>query len=440
MEGRPPGLLRPGAREARLLTPAAERLSRQELLADVHRALGASTAGDDGLRIGLEAELIPVAVGTGERVGVDPSPTCALGTRVLLERAAERAGGVVEAGPHGVPRALLPGVGTVSFEPGGQLELSTEPFRSVDAVLAAVELTLRPLDRDATDAGIVLLARGMDPERDASDVPFVVSSDRHRRQRAHYDRIGPWGRRMMVLSAALHLNLDVGGRAVRRWWTANRLAPLLTALFANAPGDGGPAGPVRSLRAEQWRNLDASRTGLFGEADDAGNEYVSFALGAADFLGTEEGEEARPFRAAWEDGADLRRWRAHLTTLFPEVRPRGYLELRSVDALRPAWYAVPLVLAVGLLYEPRALLLADEALPPVSADLLTRAGREGVRCEELRCAALDVFDLGLEGARALGAGVVGGAALACAEEFRRRFPTQGRDPGDEPPGLGLFEV
>ena len=414
---------------------------RAELLADVTRALGASRGGDEGLRIGLEAELIPVSAATGRRVGAEPAGPEGLGTRVLLERAAERSGGSMKVGPYGVPHARLPGIGILSFEPGGQLELSTEPFYALDPLVAAVERALRPLVRDAEETGIALVSRGMDTGRDVRDVPFVVASERHRRQRAHYDRVGPWGGRMMVLSAALHLNVDLGGRAVRRWWAANRLAPLLTALFASSPGEAPEGGhAVRSLRAEQWRMLDPSRTGLFGQTDDAGRDYLNFALGAADFLGTEEGTGARPFRAAWEEGADLRRWRAHLTTLFPEVRPRGYLELRSVDAVRPAWYAVPLALAVGLLYEPVTLAQAAEALPHADADLLARAGREGVRAEDVRCAALGALDLGLAGARALGPGVVGGAILERVEEFRRRFTAQGRDPGDEPPGLDLFEL
>jgi len=246
---------------------------------------------------------------------------------------------------------------------------------------------------------------------------------------------------MMVLSAALHLNLDVGGRPVRRWWVANRMAPLLTALFANSPGPAGPGeGEARSTRAEHWRRLDPSRTGLFGAEDDARGRYLAFALGALDSLGTEEGGEVRPFRAAWEQGADLARWRAHLTTLFPEVRPRGYMELRSVDALRPAWYAVPLVLAVGLLYEPGGLTHAEEILPLADVGLLARAGRQGVRDPALRDAALQAFDVALSGARALGPRIVGGRSLERAEEFRTRFVAQWHDPGDEPEGSDLFDV
>jgi len=442
VEGGPTGLLRSGSgSEARRLTTATPALRRAELLADVTRALGASVGGEEGLRIGLEAELIPVAREDGGRVGVDPSEPGRPSTRMLLERSVARHRGTIEDGPYGAPRARIPGVGTFSFEPGGQLELSTEAFYSVDELVGAVERTLRPLARDAEELGIELLTRGMDARNAVEDVPLVVTSQRHRRLRAHYDSIGPWGARMMVLSAALHLNLDLGGRPVRRWWVANRMVPLLTALFANSPGatDSGES-EARSSRAEQWRRLDPSRTGLFGADDDARGRYLAFAMGALDFLGTPVGEAARPFRAAWEAGADRSRWRAHLTTLFPEVRPRGYMEIRSVDALRPAWYAVPLVLAVGLLYDPRGLAQAEEILPPADLALLAHAGRQGVRDPALRDAALEAFDVALSGARDLGRKVVGAASLECAEEFRRRFVAQRRDPGDEPEGLDLFEV
>jgi glutamate--cysteine ligase len=406
----------------------------------VTRALGASVAGEDGLRIGLEAELIPVAVDGGARVGVD-APLGQPATRPLLQRAVARHRGTIEDGPYGVPRVRIPGVGVFSFEPGGQLELSTEAFYSVDDLIAAVERILRPLARDAEEMGIALLTRGMDARNQVDDVPFVVTSQRHRRLRAHYDRIGPWGARMMVLSAALHVNLDLGGRPVRRWWVANRMAAVLTALFANSPGPTDPGEEeARSTRAEQWRRLDPSRTGLFGADDDARGRYLAFALGALDFLGTPEGEAVRPFRAAWEEGADLSRWRAHLSTLFPEVRPRGYMEIRSVDALRPAWYSVPLVLAVGLLYDPSGLARAEEVLPPADLTLLARAGRQGVRDTALRDAALEAFDVALSGARDLGPRMVGGQSLERAEEFRRRFVAQRRDPGDEPEGVDLFEV
>lgn len=404
------------------------------------RALCASRGGERLLRVGLEAELIPIASESGHRVAPDATPSGAPGLLPVIRRAVERAGGSLDADTPSGPRAHIPNVGMLTFEPGGQLELATAPFSSVDELTRAARSVLEPLARDAEESGITLLARGMDAAHRASDVPLVVASERYRKQRAHYDRIGPWGADMMVLSAGLHVNVDLGGRPVRRWWLANRLAPVLTALFANSPAPAGPDAPARrSNRAEQWRHLDPARTGLFGEDEDAPGTYLTFALEAPDFLGGPEGVPAAPFREAWVAGADLERWRRHLTTLFPEVRPRRYLELRSVDAQRPAWYAVPLVVVTGLLNDPRSLARAEQILPPADEDLLLLAGRQGVRDPELRALALHVLDLGISAARELGAEIVGAESIETAEEFRRRFTAAGLDPGDEPDGLPLFE-
>ena len=245
---------------------------------------------------------------------------------------------------------------------------------------------------------------------------------------------------MMVLSAALHVNVDLGGRAVRRWWVSNRMAPLLTALCANAPRELDDGSTVRSWRAEQWRHLDPTRTGLFGDEVDPAGEYLAFALDALDFLGAEEGRDAQPFRTSWDAGADLDAWRRHLSTLFPEVRPRGYLELRSVDALRPAWYAVPLVLAAGILYDPLALGEAQELLPEVDPDLLLRAGRAGLADAQVAEHATALFDLALAGAERLGGTAVGEASLEAAQAYRERFVAKRLDPGSEPDGLNPFVI
>lgn len=408
------------------------RLSRQQLLADVTAALGATRGGERGLRMGLEVEFIPVRADSRRRVGLEPDPDGAAGLLGVVERALRLHGGHMELGPGGAPRARFPGRGVLAFEPGGQVEVATDAFASVDGVVAAARAVLQPLFAEACEAGIDLVARGMDPHNQVADVPLLITSDRYRKQRAHYDRLGPWGADMMLLSAGLHVNLDLGGRPVRRWWTANRLAPILTALFANSPCEDGVAGPAcRSRRAEQWRHLDPSRTGTFDAVDDAPGAYLAFALAAHDFLGTENGDPAAPFRTGWENGADQERWRGHLTTLFPEVRPRGYLELRSPDTIRPAWLPVPLVVCFVLLYEPWAMCRAEEILPPVDAALLLEAGRAGVRDDRIRNLALDILDVAIEGARRLGPGRVGPTSLECVEEFRNRFTARGRDPGDE---------
>lgn len=409
-------------------------------LTDEIRGRMCASVGDVGrLTVGVEIEVIPVHGDDGRRVLLEDEAGAPGGIR-LLRTAGEGRGWRSEATAYGTPRFVVPRVGWITFEPGGQLELSTAPFASVDALSGAVEDTLRAIHAAAERLGIVLVARGIDPVNDADHAPLLVTSERFRKQAAHYAMLGPWGRRMMRQSAAIHVNLDLGGRPLRRWSVANRLAPALTALFANSPRYAGAETGCRSFRAEQWRHLDPSRTGTIDEDRDPVSAYTRFALGALDFLGPPEGIPARPFRDRWCDGAGLDAWRDHLSTLFPEVRPRGYLEVRTVDALRPAWIPVPVLILCGILYDGAALEEAERLLPPATPEALRAAGRQGSAHPRLGALARDVFDLGVEGARRLGTEVVGGALLELAGAYRERFVARGEDPGHEADPADPFAV
>lgn len=401
--------------------------------------MSATVGGEGRLAIGAEVELIPVRSGTYRRVALEDGPE-GPGLLGILRRAGEGIGWDFQCTPQGLARVTVPGAGWITFEPGGQLELSTAPFASVDDVTGVIERILRPVYRRSEDAGVLLVTRGIDPFNAAEDTELLVPSERYRRQSAHYDTIGPWGRRMMRQSAAIHVNLDLGGRPVRRWSVGNRAAPYVTALFANSPRYAGHDAGVRSMRAEQWRHLDPSRTGVFPDARDPVSLYTAFALDAANFIGAAEGMPAPSFRASWAAGATLEEWRAHLSTLFPEVRPRGYLELRSVDSLRPAWAPVPCLILAGLLYDGTALEAAHDALPEASSDTLVAAGRTGLSEPSIRNTATAVYDIGLSGARRLGPDFASGSLLERAEEFRSRFAALGLDPGHEPEGTDPFAL
>jgi len=416
-------------------TPVAERATHQELLDVVRDALMATGGGDRRLRMGMEMEFIPLPADGGTRIPLEDEAGGPSGTK-LLRRAAEGTGWIEEVSRHGVPQFRALGTGLISFEPGGQLELSTDTFDAVDPLVAASRGVLQTLHSAAGEMGIDLVARGMDPFNAAEDASLFITADRYHKQEAHYASIGPWGRRMMLQTAAIHVNLDLGGRPVRRWWAANKMAPYLIAIFANSPMREGRDTGYRSNRAEQWRHLDPSRTGAFAESEDPVSDYATFALEAHDFLNTAEGTPASAYRQTWEDGSGVREWQAHLTTLFPEVRPRGYLELRSIDALPPWWIAVPLVICVGVLYSPRALSAAAELFAEPTPDRLLAAGREGLGDPDIRQKASDFFDVALEGASQLGEEVVGGAALEEARAFRDRFVRAGEDPGHESHGGG----
>jgi len=234
------------------------------------------------------------------------------------------------------------------------------------------------------EVGIELLARGVDPATPTRAATMIATGERYLRQLAHYDRTDSAGRAMMLQTAGIHLNVDAGGDPVAAWSVANTLAPLLVAMFANSPARAADVRPHRSHRAAIWRALDPSRTAVFAPAADPVPAYLAFALDAASFLLGEPGEPPRPFAEWMTRGATQRDFAQHLTTLFPEVRPRGtYLELRSVDALPVRWAILPMAVAWTAMHHATLRTAVLRELPPPSAERLSRAGRYGLADDAL---------------------------------------------------------
>jgi glutamate--cysteine ligase len=335
-------------------------------------------------------------------------------------------------GGHGLPR-WSDGQGAVlSYEPGGQLEYASPPSERVDRLLDRTEATLRSLTAALEAGGIEVVARGMDPWTPPDQAVLHLPGERYLRQGAHYDRVGPWGRRMMRQSAALHLNVDPAGVGWEAWHLGNALAPILVATFANSSRLAGEDSGWRSARSAQWRRLDPARTGVFGHDDDPPVAYAQRALAAPAFLLGPSEEPARPFRQWLDEGrVGTGEWRDHLTTFFPEVRARGYLEVRGVDALPLRWVGVPLLLLTGLLRHPTSRRCALELLPPASEAALERAGRAGLGDPEVARLAVETLEMGIAGLRELGSGAVAPRWVDRVEAFADRFTRRGRDPGHD---------
>jgi len=144
------------------------------------------------------------------------------------------------------------------------------------------------------------------------------------------------------------------------------------------------------------------------------------------------GGEPRSF-GDWLNLADptLDEWHEHLSTLFPEVRPRGHFEVRSADAVAPEWYAAPLVLLAGILYHPATLRAADDLLGTPDPELLDRSSRDGLHDESIARTAADLFQLALSGGRRLGSGYFHPAELEEAAAFFEQYTRRGRSLADE---------
>jgi glutamate--cysteine ligase len=211
----------------------------------------------------------------------------------------------------------------------------------------------------------------------------------------YFAGVGPSGARMMRQTASLQLCIG-GVDPAARWRVANALAPWLVATFANSARYAGSNTGCASYRAETWRNVDPRRTGVF-EGREPLREYAAFALAAPAFLVGAGGTPALPFAALGDDEASDAALAAHLTTLFPEVRPRGYLELRSIDSVDAAHHAAAMVFAAGILCDDIASAAAMEVVGEPSPSLLRTAGRSGLADPALARCAADLVEIAVAG-------------------------------------------
>jgi glutamate--cysteine ligase len=407
------------------------RTSVAALAADLaERAFSApASASLTPRRVGAEVELIPVEAASGRRCPIEGGP---LATLPFLRRFGARAGWRETRTAKDTPCFELSAGGTLTFEPGGQLEFSSPCFPSPSALLALLRSVVLPLRAAAGGEGIELLTVGIDPLNPAERVPLLLHNKRYERMAEYLARRSPDGARMMRQTAAFQVGLDLDDEPWLRWRVLNAAAPYVTAIFANSPVYDGQATGHQSTRARAWRNLDPCRTGLPYDAADPVGGYLAFALRAPAMLLPALDGEHRPF-GEWLRVAEPTRdeWVEHLSTLFPEVRPRGHFELRSCDALAPQWYAAPLALAVGITYDPGALRAAADLLGTPDPVLLECGGRVGLREPGIAKVAVDLVEIALRGCTALGPAYFHPSDLEQARAFFERYTRRGRSPADD---------
>jgi glutamate--cysteine ligase len=381
-------------------------------------------------QVGAEVEFIPVELLSGRRCAIESDGVTS--TLPFLRRFGARQGWRESYTPKGTPCFSLPVGGTVTFEPGGQLEYSSPPCRSASALLSLLRSVVLPLRAAAAGEGINLLALGIDPLNSADQAPLLIHAKRYQRMAEYLARRGPEGALMMRQTAAFQVSLDFDDEPWLRWRLLNAAVPYAIAIFANSPIYAGERTSYQSARSAVWRRVDPTRTGIPYDPQEPVSAYLDFALAAPAILFPTVDGEHRPF-GEWLSRANptVDEWHDHLSTLFPEVRPRGHLELRSVDAIAPHWYAAPLAFTTGLVYDSGALRAAEELLGAPDPGLLDRAGRCGLHDPAIARTAADLFQLALAGCRGLGPGYFHPSDLEQATAFFERYTRRGRAPADE---------
>jgi glutamate--cysteine ligase len=352
-----------------------------------------------------------------------------------------------ERAQHEVVRAVVEAVGPlasgtrVTFEPGGQLELSTPPADDLDAACDLLERDLALVAAPLAECGIVLLGSGIDP---SPSVRRVVEAPRYDAMEAYFAGDTAWataGRTMMCATAGLQVNLDLDARhpsSDTRWGLVHLLGPTLAASFANSPlVAGGPSG-WKSYRLATWWRLDPSRTRSAGGAGPWPGKWGAYVMDAQVMLIRDADGRCVPVRqpltfGEWVDHGHplgfptLDDLDYHLTTLFPPVRPRGWLELRMVDSLPRPWWRVPVAVATALVYDDEAGEAAAQAAWE-TADLWVAASRSGLAHPDLAAAAVECFRIALEALKAMGAGR---ATTDAVGEYLERYVARGRCPADD---------
>ena len=272
---------------------------------------------------------------------------------------------------NGLPIAMSGPDGAISLEPAGQFELSGAPLDNLHQTCAETGRHLTQVKAVGDKLGIGFLGLGMWPDKTRAELP-IMPKGRYAIMLDHMPKVGQLGLDMMLRTCTIQTNLDYSSEAdmVKKFRVSLALQPLATALFANAPFTEGKPNGYLSYRSHIWTDTDPHRTGMLPFVFDDGfgfEAYADYMLGVPMYFVYRNGKY---FNAAGEDfrafmAGDLKArpgtqarigdWKDHLSTAFPEVRLKSFLEMRGADGGR--WDRICALPAfwVGLLYDDTAL-------------------------------------------------------------------------------------
>jgi glutamate--cysteine ligase len=340
-------------------TPIADRHQLVEHLAEGEKPREAWRIGTEHEKFGFFTDDLRPPPFEGER-----------GIRALLEGMAGRYGWDI-AREGETPVALSRGKANITLEPAGQLELSGAPLETIHETCSEVMGHLDEVRSIADGMGIGFLGMGFQPKWRRDEMPWMPKG-RYKIMREYMPKVGSLGLDMMTRTCTVQVNLDYGSEAdmIKKFRVALALQPIATALFADSPFTEGKPNGYLSYRSHVWSDTDNDRTGMLDfvfEKDFGYERYVDYMLDVPMYFSYQDGRyidlAGKDFKAFMAGNlpevpgvrATMKDWADHLTTAFPEVRLKQYLEMRGADG--GPWNrlcALP-ALWVGLLYDDEAL-------------------------------------------------------------------------------------
>ncbi|MCB8838011.1 glutamate--cysteine ligase [Aurantimonas sp. VKM B-3413] len=268
------------------------------------------------------------------------------------------------------------GEGAISLEPGGQFELSGAPLKTIHETCRESNQHLAQVRAVAKDLGVGFLGIGASPTWTLAETPIMPKS-RYDIMRRYMPKVGTRGLDMMLRTATIQVNLDFSDEADmrRKMQVGMKLQPVASALFANSPFTEGRPNGLASWRCDVWSDVDNQRSGLLPfvfEDSFTYRDYAEWALDVPMYFVTRDGRYTDATDVTFRqfmDGAlkgripdpepQLGDWTNHLSTLFPDVRLKTFLEMRGADG--GPWRRICALPAywVGLLYDAETLAAAE---------------------------------------------------------------------------------
>lgn len=390
--------------------------SRDDLVA----WLAAGSKPTEQFRIGTEHEKFPF-----RRADLSPVPYEGPdGIRALLEGMQLLLGWepIMEGG-HIIGLFDVTGGGAISLEPGGQFELSGAPLETIHQTCSELHCHLAQVRQVAEPFGVGFLGLGMSPKWTLAETP-VMPKGRYGIMTRYMPKVGTRGLDMMYRTSTVQVNLDFASEAdmVRKLRVSLALQPIATALFANSPFTEGRPNGFLSARSEIWRDTDNERAGMLPWAFDDGmgfEAYVDYALDVpmyfvkrGDHYHDVAGASFRDLLAGKlpqlpGERPTVADWANHLSTIFPEVRLKRYLEMRGADSGPTGRICALPSFWVGLLYDDASLDAAWEIAKDWTAEerqaLRDDVPREGLKARirnrsvlEIARETLELASAGLE--------------------------------------------
>lgn len=414
--------------------------------------------------VGLEIEALPVRKAGAKDLHPanialqGPGETLA---SYLRELAAEMRWNVIDADSHiegEVPWVMgvsLDDGDGLSFEPGGQLEFSSRPYPCLRDAIVRTQHIQKTLDAFLARRNIEIVQLGLNPWHSPGHIGLQMPKPRYQAMNEYFTRISPFGQRMMRQTCTVQVNLDFGPdetSMAKRYLVSHLVAPIASGIFANSGIMDGqpPASNLLGLRSEAWRFIDPSRTGMprLELLQKVGRElskrscvdaYMDFCNRANVVFVTRNHYGVPEKPTSWQQWLsepiagikpDMNDFEVHLSLLFPEVRARGFLELRSIDCQARPWQFVPAAFYTGLLYHSASLDRALDLLMPYLSDVddLLRASTKGLADPRLTKLAKQVMAIAQDGFNQATPCFRGDSVVRALDVYADHFVAKGRVP------------